>query len=646
MSGPRYALQRRWLSALFALFPLLLHGVRAAELPLETFFKKPHYSQMKLSPDGRYLAALTPYKRRLNIMVMDLAQHTGRLVTGMEEQDITSFWWANNDRLLFVMDKNGNEAYGLFGIDKDGTNPRTLAAASEVTKKEGRPVVRYTVFLHRIRGNVQEAIVLANDRVDTSPDVYRMDVRNGEKVLLTADNPGKVQSWVLDHTGVVRVAIAQDKLTRQVYYRESETSPWLRLAEFVFPDDPFEPLAFAGDNRTLYVASHRDRDNAAIYKYDPDARKLGERLFEREHVDAGEPILDEYSDKLLGFRYVDEKPAVVWIDPDRQRLQAQIDAALKGRLNVIGSVSENGKRALVRSSSDVDPGSYYLLDTEKHTLENMGDVAAGLSPPDMSPMKPIRFKSRDGVLLHGYLTLPRGEEPKHLPLVVHPHEGPWSRDVWGFDPEVQFLANRGYAVLQVNFRGSTGYGQKFRQAGFKQWGLAMQDDLTDGVKWLIAEGIVDTDRICIFGASYGGYAALMGLIKTPELYRCGIDYAGVTDLGLLAKTAYSRSLSPDLLQAMTGDPYADKKQLDETSPAKAAGKIKAPLLAIYGTEDSRVVLDHWLELRSALVANKQPFEEMVKKKEGHGYSKEEDVIEAYQKIDAFLKANLRGKKDE
>ena len=294
------------------------------------------------------------------------------------------------------------------------------------------------------------------------------------------------------------------------------------------------------------------------------------------------------------------------------------------------------------AANDRTAGTRYLYDVRRDRLTKLGEVHPWLPEKLMAPVKPVAFESRDGLTIHGYLTLPVGREPHKLPVVVNPHGGPWFRDTWGFNPEAQFLANRGYAVLQINFRGSTGYGRKFWEASRKQWGLAMQDDITDGVEWLVREGIADPKRICIYGASYGGYATLMGLVKTPDLYACGIDYVGVSNLFTFMKAIppYWKPLLA-MFEDMVGDPAADKEQLARTSPALNAERIKAPLLVAQGARDPRVVKAESDQMVAALKARGIDVPYIVKDNEGHGFANEENQLEFYGEMERFLAKYLK-----
>jgi dipeptidyl aminopeptidase/acylaminoacyl peptidase len=305
------------------------------------------------------------------------------------------------------------------------------------------------------------------------------------------------------------------------------------------------------------------------------------------------------------------------------------------------SHSRDEGRFVVHSGGDRTMGAYWLLDAERSTLEHLFPVSPWLDEAAMAEMRSIRYTSRDGLAIRGYLTVPAGQEPRGLPLVVNPHGGPWARDVWGFNPEVQFLASRGYAVLQMNFRGSAGFGRRFLEASFGQWGLTMQDDVTDGVRWAIEQGIADPARVAIYGGSYGGYAALSGLTKTPELYACGVSYVGVSNLftWMAAIPPYWKPYL-EMMHEMVGHPERDRKRFEETSPLFRVERIRAPLFVAQGANDPRVRKEESEQIVAALERRGVPVRYLVKEDEGHGFHNEENRFEFYRALEEFLAEHL------
>ncbi|HRQ63333.1 MAG TPA: S9 family peptidase [Xanthomonadaceae bacterium] len=642
------------LRVVLALFTVAMVGAahaRPPQLPVEEFFRKPEFAQMSLSPDGTHLAALMPVKTaagttRMNIVVMELDTRQPRVVTRVENQDVSGFVWATNHRLLFFMDKDGNESFGIWAVDRDGGRGRVLAPALESQVRDGSFIVRITSLLDLLHGDDDHVLVTNNDRNVAYPDVYRMNIMNGRKRMVQR-NPGDVVGWGTDWEGRVVMAAARDGLRTIIRYRWPGSDTWETMSEAGFGEPALAPAGqVLKDGRTLYVASTLTpegtrRDRAAIYSYDLPTRKLGELVFEHPLVDVQGVSMSRKTREPMWISYLAERPGQHFLDSRWARIQATLDKALPDTINSISSLSEDEKLAIVTAWSSTQPGRYYLFDVENPRLEELAASREWLKPEHMAPMQPVAFESRDGLTLHGYLTTPRGVEAKDLPLIVHPHGGPWARDAYGFRPEIQFLANRGYAVLQVNFRGSTGYGQDLLMAGNREWGFKMQDDVTDAVRWAIDQGIADGDRVCIYGASYGGYATMAGLAYTPELYRCGINYVGVTSIPLLFDSA-PRAWAPGLetMKKQIGDPREDKAMLEDRSPVNHAERIQAPVFMAYGKQDPRVVIKHLELMEAALKRAGKPYEVMVKDDEGHGFGKFENQVEFYSAMERFLSRHL------
>jgi dipeptidyl aminopeptidase/acylaminoacyl peptidase len=625
------------------LLPVL--GSAAAQGPtVEDFFKSPQFSQMQLSPNGEWLAALVPIGGRRNIAVMSIDERRAAPITHQTGADIVRFFWANDNRLVYVVDRDGNEAFGLLAVDRDGSNWRVLA----------EPPVGVQVFpdqtlpLDRLPRDPEHILVTNNKRRKRYPDVFLLDLRTADMEEIVR-NPGNVRSWLTDHDGVVRAGVGDGDdprdLRTRVVYRETEDDDWKTLTEYdSFDAHGWRPLAFAADNRALYVASNVGRDTTAVYTYDPATRELGRPVFARDDVDSGNIRLSPKDHRLLAVSYEDDKPEVEAIDEHWAALRKAIDEALPDTVNRVVSVSDDERRLLVLASSDRDPGSYYFLDRDADRLEYFASRRPWLEPAQMAEMRPVTLTARDGVRLHGYLTLPPrgGSEP---PLIVNPHGGPFGvRDHWGFDPETQFLASRGYAVLQVNYRGSGGYGKHFEDMAWGQWGLQMQDDITDATLWAIRERIADRDRICIYGSSYGGYAALEGVVRNPGLYRCAIDYAGVVDLPGLYHYWSSAAVDSDALQAWfgrtIGDPDEDGERLAEASPLEHIDRITVPVLVVHGKRDPRVPVEQAEQLIRGLRRQGATFEALIQPNEGHGFRKQENRLQLYERIEAFLAESL------
>jgi len=597
-------------------------------IPLEDFFRKPDRVGLHLSPDGSHLAWMAPWERRLNVFVLNLANQEETRVTSATERDIAGFAWVSDQRLLYVQDTGGDENHRLFAVGRDGSNPLDLT-----------PYENVKCGIVDDLEEIDDQILFQMNRRDPERfDVYRLDTSTGETTLV-AENPGTIQGWITDHDGLLRLATTTDGVHTSILYRPNESDPWRTVATYDFKENA-TPLHFLYDRNAIWVASNVGRDKTAIFEYDLATGKEGRLVYEHPEVDVHHLLLSRHRKKLTGVVYETDRCGYRFFDEERARLQEYLDEQLPGYVNTVTSSSRDESTYIVHSSSDRTRGRYYLLRTAGPELTRLFDLSPWLNEEEMSEMKPVSYRTRDGLTLHGYLTLPADREGP-CPMVVHPHGGPWARDSWGFNPEVQFLANRGYAVLQMNFRGSTGYGRKFLEASFGQWGLAMQDDISDGVKWAIEEGYADPNRVAIYGGSYGGYATLAGMTLTPELYACGVSYVGVSNLftWIAAFPPYWKPYL-EMMHEMVGHPERDKERFEATSPFFHADKIEAPLLVAQGANDPRVKKEESDQIVAALEKRGIATEYIVKENEGHGFHNEENVFEFYRAMEKFLEEHL------
>jgi dipeptidyl aminopeptidase/acylaminoacyl peptidase len=599
-------------------------------IPLEDFFRKPQRVHFRLSPSGASLAWLEPWERRLNLFVEDVASGRTTRVTGSTERDLAGFFWASDERLVYVQDRGGDENYRLHSVGRDGTN------AVDLTPFDG---VRCSL-VDDLEDKDDEILFQMNRRDPQVFDVFHVDVRTGA-MRLVAENPGNVQSWITDHEGRLRAAVTTDGVNTSVLYRDAESEPWREVATYDFKEYA-RPLLFSFQRPDgLVVSSNVGRDLAAIYEYDARTGRTTDLVFEHSQVDVSHILYSRLRRRLTGAMYETERLEYGFFDAERAALQALVDERLGGRENTLVSTSRDERRFVVYSGSDRTLGEYLLLDAREKKLTPICELSPWLPEEQMAPMEPVRFAARDGLPLRGYLTLPKDQPRRDLPLVLLPHGGPWVRDSWGFQPEVQFLASRGLAVLQVNYRGSAGFGRRFLEAGFGQWGLAMQDDLTDGVRWAVEQGIADPRRVAIYGGSYGGYAALSGLVRTPELYACGVSYVGVSNL-----FTWYESIPPywrpyrEMLHEMVGHPERDRERMHATSPFFHADRIRVPVLVAQGANDPRVPQAESDQIVSALRARGLAVEYMVKDDEGHGFQNEENQFAFYRALERFLLEHL------
>ncbi len=645
----------------------------AADIPVETFFRRAQYTEMAISPDGSKLAALSPRNGRENLVVMDLRANKATAITNFSATDVADFEWVSNDR-LYLRSADMSEASGsiylkgAYAIDADGNYLRDMLFPLE--KAADREARRNSVMLTSVNISFRilsrtfdgsgEVIAEIFGRSQQYADVYRYNTRTGQYKLLTFDTPGNVVRWVLDRDLVPRIAIRREERTdptkprtSTIWHRASAEHRWEKIGTTDGPEQRgnIQPIAFDYDNKTLLVSSNIGRDKRAIYKYDVATGQLGEQLVQHPLIDLNGGLIFSHSRKaLLGIRFNADKPDTAWFNEDMAKLQAGIDKALPGRLNQIDVADDAARFVLIYSVSATDPGAYYLYDTEQRKLQEIAKSREWLPASLMGERRFIKYKARDGLEIPAWLTLPRGSTGKNLPLVVHIHGGPWVRGFygiqWGRAPVAQFLASRGYAVLEPEPRGSTGYGRKHYVSSFKQWGLAMQNDITDGALHLAAEGIVDKNRMCLFGGSYGGYATLQGLVNEPDLWRCGSAYVAVTDLELMQTVTWSDTARlSDYYETdfkrLVGDKDRDREQFLKTSPAKNADKIKAPVMLTMGAEDQRVPLIHGSTMRDALQKAGKRVDYTVYNAEAHGFNKAENVVDFYSKLEKFLAENLK-----
>ncbi len=579
---------------------------------------------------------MAAYKDRLNIFVQEFgSQEEAVRITEETERNISGYFWASNDRLLFIRDNAGDENFHIFSVG---------VADKEVVNLTPWKNVRASIIDDLVDFE-NEIIITANKRNEQLFDVYRMNIISGERQLI-AENPGNIIGWKTDWEGKLRIAIASDSVNTVVYHRFNEEEQFQPLVQTNFREN-LSPIQFSADGKQLYAASNIARDKGALVLFDLESKQEVEVLYEHPEVDISSAGFSRISRSLQAVSFVTDKMGVHFFDSDAEALYSELKDLIGHQYQIIISERDRAeKRLLVTASSDRCSGKYYLYDIDTKTLTFLGDATPWLKEEQLAEMKPISYSSRDGMTIHGYLTVPKGAEAFQLPVIVNPHGGPWHRDTWGYNPEIQFLANRGYAVLQMNFRGSTGYGRAFLESSFKQWGLKMQDDISDGVQWLIDQEIADPDRIAIYGGSYGGYATLAGLAFTPDLYACGVDFVGVSNLFTFMKTIppYWKPML-DMMFEMVGHPEKDKDQLHATSPVFHVDKIKAPLFVAQGAMDPRVNINESNQIVNALRARGVEVEYMVKENEGHGFMNQENRFEFYESMENFLNTHLKNNDD-
>ncbi len=632
----------------------------AKTVPVSDFIRHPAFQQVTISPDGKYLAVVSAIKKsdkyQLAILpVHSVLDHEPKVTAhfGLTDYELfAGIFWVNDKRVLAATaSKHG----GFDRPDLNGDLYATNVHGGQQEQLMGSSKGLYFLgLLNRLPNNPRQVLVYGNQGDNNKAEAFRLDVYTG-KAFHVATSPAAEGGLWTDHNGDVRVATGVNTKTGwpELYYRNAGSMNWQDKSNLIGNKEAAAalmtggPIMFGPHNKTVYFEdwTHNAAETMGLYSYNV---KTGKKtlLYANPKVDLDGVIESFNRRSLVGLTIEPGKPEIIALKPKSPRIQllAELKRALpKDQVEII-SWTKNGDDAIVRTSSDTEPPAYYLYAAKpKPNLTFLFNESPWIKPADLSPMTPISFKSRDGLTIHGYLTVPRGAKAKDLPMVVYVHGGPHGiRTDWGFDPEdfdsvaEQILANHGYAVLSLNYRGSGGYGLKFLEAGFRHWGSTMQNDLADGVKWAIRQGYANPRRVCIFGGSYGGYAALMSAERFPDMFRCAIGYDGVYDL-LTQETRASdtsRQASGRLyLKTVLG---TNAKQLKAFSPAFNADKLKIPVFLLHGGRDVRAPVKGYDEMVAAIHKNGTPLKTLFEKNEGHGFYKQDHREKAWKDILAFL----------
>ena len=601
-------------------------------IPVADFFRNPEKTGFQLSPDGKYVSFLQPYKNRLNIYIQELAGNTITQLTADTIQGIYNYIWGNNNQILYIKDNKGDENYRLFTVNKSGGNLRDLTPFDSIK-------IQLINTLHKDADNI---LIGLNKRNPSVFDAYRLNILTGD-LKMVQQNPGNILRWILDADEKVRLAVSTDGVNKNLLYRDNESQPFRIILTSNFKQSIY-PINFTADNKYINCISNIGRDKAAIVRFDPALGKEVAVVYQNPNYDVNSLAFSDKNQALLYTSFTDWKLRIIFLNDSLEQLFNHIYKKLPGYEVSIAAVDQQEERFLIRTYGDRSLGAFYLYELAGDKLTKLSDVSPWLPETELAEVKPVSYKSRDGLLINAYLTLPKGKDAKNLPVIIYPHSEPWQRTRWTFSPEVQFFANRGYAVLQMNYRGSTGYGRAFQEAGFKQWGRKMQDDINDGAKWLIKEGIADSSRMAIYGFSYGGFTALNALVKTPDLYRCAIDYSGLTNLFTFIKEIppyYKPFL--DMMYEMVGNPETDADYFKEVSPVFHTDKITKPLLVALGKKDPRININEVNQLVKDLQKRGIEVTYILKDNEGHGFKNEENKLAFYTEVEKFLAKNLQAK---
>ncbi len=624
-------------------------GKPSSTVPLldrELFFGDPEISGAQISPDGKFIAFVKPYKGTRNIWVKktDEPFDAAKPVTNDQRRPVTNYFWSRDGRyILFSQDKGGDENYNVYAVNPSITGAE-VPPARNLTDAQG---VR--AFIYAVPKSDPDAIYVGlNDRDSSWHDLYKVKISTGQRTLIR-QNTGQVSGWLFDQ---------KDQLRLATHTAENGDTEILRVTPEglvkIYSCNVFEscaPLRFHKDSKRVYLVTSKGADDLMrLALLDPETGK--EDLVETDpmkRVDFGSASFSELTDDLLSTSYEDERTRVYWTDSSYEADSRLIRSKLPNRDISFDSSTADEKLWLITISSDTEPGERYLFDRAAKRLILQYRVFDKLPREQLATTKAISYPSSDGLQIPAFLTLPKGSDGKNLPMVVFPHGGPWARDSWGYNPYAQFLSNRGYAVLQPNFRSSTGYGKNFLNAGNKQWGEKMQDDLTWGVKAMITQGIADPKRVGIMGGSYGGYAVLAGAAFTPDVYAAGVSIVGPSNLiTLLASIPPYWEAGRIIFNERMGDPSRSegRAQLERQSPLNSANKIKSPLLVVQGANDPRVKKAESDQIVTALRDRGFAVEYIVAPDEGHGFARPVNNMAMMAAAEKFLAKHLGGRFQE
>lgn len=599
-----------------------------AKIPLEDFFRNPEKSNMLLSPDGSFISYIKNYKNRANIFCQNLTTGKVYQLTYDTVRGITNYLWVDNNQILYLNDIDGNETFHLFAVNKEGTQSVDLTPFENIKLR----------FLDIPPQKGDEIYICLNKRKAEVFDLYKLNYKTG-KLKMIDENPGNISYWKEDIHGDIRLASSTDGVNETILFKKEKNAAYTEVITLNFKET-FYPISFTEDGNSVYALSSMNRDKVALVVFDLVKGKETQVVFQHQDADISNMSFSYKTHKPLFANYRSDQLKTHYFDKSIEGIESstrKIDP--KSNYSIINYTTDDTK-FLIRMYSDKSLGAYYMYDVAKNELKEIAKVSPWLNEKDLAETQSFLFKSRDGLDIHAYLTLPNEKREKY-PLIVLAHSNLWQRARWAFNSEVQFFANRGYAVLRVNHRGVEGFGKKFHQAGYKEIGRKMQDDYTDAVFELIKEGIIDTARIGIYGASFGGYFALNGLVRDSGLYKCAASYSGFTNL-----FSYIKEIPPyyhqylDMIYEMIGNPEKDVDYLRECSPAFHIDKMKCPLFIAHGEKDQKMSVDEINQFVKSLKNKNVKVNYLLVPDEGHIFRKEENKINLYTELEMFFEENL------
>jgi len=611
-----------------------LSAQRPPIIPVSTFAALPKESKPLLAPDGRLIVARSTSGDEAALVIIDADNPAAPLsTTKLGKFTLAGVHWAGSRKLVLSLITFG-EVFGLRlpmmrAVLVDLVTGKTLAL-----DRRSRGLFAGDVLYTDPTGTW--ALIAGQDDIHSTPSVKRVDLLTGDTTVIEKARPD-VWDWFADDDGVVRAGIAYSERRWTIWYREKAGDKLQAVRGKVQKEDGAIDRVMFGKGENGWIITNERTGRFALYSYDFKTGALGDTIFEHPEVDLEDVVYDRFAGKIIAINYHDDRHRTKWLDPERRALQERLDKALPANVNMVTSWSSDAKRALVWSGGASDPGRYFLLDRASSRMHPVVDPYPLIEPSQLAESKWVRYQARDGLPIPAYLTLPRGRPAQGLPLIVMPHGGPFARDEWSYDATVQFLANRGYAVLQPQFRGSTGYGKDFVTRGYGEFGKKMQDDLDDGVDWLVRSGQIDSKRVCIVGASYGGYAAMWGAARNPERYRCAASWAGISDLRALLRHDRKLFSAPRYYREWRTQVGGEGKlDLMAVSPISFADRIKVPVFIAHGEKDERVPLSQSRNMAEAMKRGGADVTATYYKDSGHDFQSNADFEDWLRRLEAFL----------
>lgn len=605
---------------------------KVRHIPISNFFKNAEESFFKISPDGKYVSYLKPYKSKQNLFIKTLADGKEIMATSFSDYSVRDYSWTYNNQIVLIQDIISLDEYKMFALDVATLKTREILALEKG---------RIRLLNNRNKKEPDIITISMNKRDPATFDIYKLNIKTGDLKLYLL-NPGNITQWFPDDDGKIRLEKASDGVDETILFRPDENAEFKPIIKNNFKNR-VDPIAFTGVKNNFYALSNVGRDKIALVEIDAETGKEQRVIVACDKADISKVDYSRMKHQVEQVTSEEAKPQKHFLDTAIKQIYNKLSAELHDtEINIAGRDSAEDK-FIVFTYTDRNPGTYYLYEKDKEKLTKLGDINSSIKQDELCAMQPVSFRARDGLAINGYLTLPLGGKATNLPVVVMPHDLPWrSRDTWGYSDEAQFLANRGYAVFQVNYRGSTGYGKAFYSAGFKQAGGKIQDDITDGVNWLIGKKIANPKKIAIFGSGFGGFCALYGVSSHPELYNCAVVQSGLINFFTYIKDV-PPYLKPRLQMTyeMIGNPESDAELLRAISPVFHTDKIKSPLIIFQGAKDETANISELNQFVRELKRGSVPVTYFLKPNERKVFRNEHNRMEMYTEIEKFLDNNMR-----